>query len=537
MLLCLSAAAAAQDRYLPNGPDVPAIALTEGPEGAAGLPALKVPPPAAPDRQSIWNMRVIGHLDNQGRAEGDQQWVEHQGDRYILYVGNGAGTESNTPTGKAEPNGTTIYDVTDPARPHFLFHIPAKANGAPHTFVCGGDTLPHAEKGHFYLLRDNAGASPDKDQEVWDVTDPAAPKLLATIVGDLTATHKSWWECDTGIAYVVAGGAKDGWHTLQHVKIYDMSDPAKPVFIRDFGLPGQQPDADPKGLPACMNSAAGDCAEGVSAQGLHEVYSAGTKINRVYLPYGCCRGGTLQIVDRDKLLNGCRIASASPDCATRPTRGDLLYPQVSYLQQNPTQGAHNATPIFGLPLPQAQKGFLDGAPIRMNLLVTTSEAATPLACQGMAPHNATLIDLGGYGGSDDRTPWPIATLNVAQQPGDFCGKGARFGAHHYPWEIYAPYYGKLAFVTWFDAGLRVWDIRDPYNPREVGYFIEGTNANTKAACAKPDGTGGCRTSTEANIVELDDRGYVYVLDRPGSGVTILKPSGDALAVVTARPLP
>ena len=25
--------------------------------------------------------------------------------------------------------------------------------------------------------------------------------------------------------------------------IYDLSDPAKPVFIRDFGLPGQQPGA------------------------------------------------------------------------------------------------------------------------------------------------------------------------------------------------------------------------------------------------------------------------------------------------------
>jgi hypothetical protein len=68
-----------------------------------------------------------------------------------------------------------------------------------------------------------------------DVTDPAAPKFLSTVVSGLSNTHKNWWECDSAIAYLVAGSKSDGWHqsgSLQHLKIYDLSDPTKPVYIR-----------------------------------------------------------------------------------------------------------------------------------------------------------------------------------------------------------------------------------------------------------------------------------------------------------------
>jgi hypothetical protein len=31
------------------------------------------------------------------------------------------------------------------------------------------------------------------------------------------------------------------------------------------------------------------------------------------------------------------------------------------------------------------------------------------------------------------------------------------------------YYGRLLIVAMFNAGLQVWNIRDPYNPRRVAY--------------------------------------------------------------------
>jgi len=62
--------------------------------------------------------------------------------------------------------------------------------------------------------------------------------------GALAGTHKSWWECDTGIAYIVGrrgNDTADGWRGGNHIFIFDLSDPASPVFLRDWALDGQQP--------------------------------------------------------------------------------------------------------------------------------------------------------------------------------------------------------------------------------------------------------------------------------------------------------
>ena len=66
-----------------------------------------------------------------------------------------------------------------------------------------------------------------------------AGRVLVTRIGGLKDTHKSWWECDTGIAFLVSG-APD-WRTRRMTQVYDLSDPAHPVKIRDLGLPGQEP--------------------------------------------------------------------------------------------------------------------------------------------------------------------------------------------------------------------------------------------------------------------------------------------------------
>ena len=67
------------------------------------------------------NMRLVGHSDLQARSA-YQPTIAKQGDRYILYVGHHGGTEAvpkpvNPITGEGEFNGTSIIDVTDPAKP------------------------------------------------------------------------------------------------------------------------------------------------------------------------------------------------------------------------------------------------------------------------------------------------------------------------------------------------------------------------------------------------------------------------------------
>ena len=74
----------------------------------------------------------------------------------------------------------------------------------------------------------------------------------------------------------------------------------------------------------------------------------GTQVNRVYLPYGVGQDGVIQIVDRQKLLIGCTIPTASPNCAKSPTQADLLYPQIGFVAMNPENGGHSAVPVLGV---------------------------------------------------------------------------------------------------------------------------------------------------------------------------------------------
>src|SRR5204863_7908819 len=132
-------------------------------------------------------------------------------------------------TGKQETNGTSILDVTDPTRPQYLAHIPGEpgqgeAGGAQMVRVCDGRDLPRANRSTVYLLRTFGNSG----HEVWDVTNPAGPVRLTVVVSGLRQTHKNWWECDTGIAYLVSGDP--AWRTTRMTKIYDMSDPAHPLF-------------------------------------------------------------------------------------------------------------------------------------------------------------------------------------------------------------------------------------------------------------------------------------------------------------------
>src|SRR6266508_4282865 len=84
--------------------------------------------PKLGDPPEAQNMRLVGYNDLQARSA-YQPLIHRQGDRYIAYVGHHGGTPAvpkptNPLTGNPESNGTSIIDVTDPAKPKYLFHIP-----------------------------------------------------------------------------------------------------------------------------------------------------------------------------------------------------------------------------------------------------------------------------------------------------------------------------------------------------------------------------------------------------------------------------
>src|SRR6266566_9218407 len=88
------------------------------------MPPVLAQSPKVGDSPEARNMRLVGYNDLQARSA-YQPTIHQQGDRYIAYVGHHGGTDDipaalNPLTGKAEPNGTSIVDVTDPAHPKYL---------------------------------------------------------------------------------------------------------------------------------------------------------------------------------------------------------------------------------------------------------------------------------------------------------------------------------------------------------------------------------------------------------------------------------
>src|SRR5947209_4115984 len=79
--------------------------------------------------------------------------------------------------------------------------------------VCNGSELPKGDKSKVYLLRTFGNLA----HEVWDVTTPEKPARITVVVDKLKGTHKSWWECDSGIAYLVSG--VDGWRTRRITQV------------------------------------------------------------------------------------------------------------------------------------------------------------------------------------------------------------------------------------------------------------------------------------------------------------------------------
>jgi hypothetical protein len=90
-----------------------------------------------------------------------------------------------------------------------------------------------------------------------------------------------------------------------------------------------------------------------------------------------------------------------------------------------------------------------------------------------------------------------------------------------------PFYGKVALVTWFNAGVRAIDVRNPYQPKELGYYIPAITEATDKRCIKVDGKDRCKVAIQSNNVETDDRGLIYVVDRTNTGLHILELTGDA----------
>lgn len=450
------------------------------------------------------NMRLVGHAPLDGRSS-YKGHVQEQNGRFIAYIGHHGGEQVNSLTGNLEPNGLSIVDVTDPANPEYLHHLlPTQGDQSRNLLTCAGADLPGAPSGSYWLLSE----TDNEIVEVWDVTDPSSPALAATVVDDANGTHKNWWECDTGIAYVNVG--IPGWNGRRHMKIFDLSDPTNPEFIRNYGVPGTPPGEDPTGL---------------RLTGFHEFIE---QDGRIYGAHGTARDGVLTILDRERLLNDCDARDGDA-CATNPTNEDLENPILARFNTPSFMGVHTAVAYHDVEMPQFA-GFNEGSP---RDFVTIVNESTSNECDYRMQQmffTVDITDVRNYDGinddpelatAHDEGPYimPVDNYYVDPAEGNYCEVGGRFGAHSQPWNLTPIYHKRIAWVSWFNAGVRGVDVRDPYNLEEVAYYVPATTENTQDRDGK--------IAIQTNNVDVDDRGYVYTFDRAGTGMHILEPTGKA----------
>jgi hypothetical protein len=450
------------------------------------------------DRAERKNLELVGFDDLQARSA-YQPLIEFNpfARRWIAYVGHHAGTAANPLTGEEEPNGTSIIDVTDPRRPRYLVHIPGapgtgEGGGCQMVRVVRGSDLPKGDPRTVYMLRTrNAGPPEGSSHQIFNVTNPARPTLLNEVVGGLNDTHKSWWEPKSGIAFLVSG--VPGWRAERMTQVFDLSDPTKPVHIRDYGLVGQEPGST-----------------GPVPTDLHGPISVPER-NRVYFAHGTSANGIFQIVDREKLLTG----------PAQPTPENLLFPQIARVDLSSQWGAHTTFPVLDMVVPE-EADFPTGG--RRDIVVIVNES-TDDECTESVQQMVFLCDI-----TNEATPQIISNYHVPEESGDFCSRGGRFGAHSSNENMTPIYYKKVVFVSWFNAGVRAVDIRNPFEPKEAGFYIPEITENTDPRCITVNGQERCKTAIQTNNVEVDNRGYIYIVDRANTGMHVLRPTGKLAAI-------
>jgi hypothetical protein len=153
----------------------------------------------------------------------------------------------------------------------------------------------------------------------------------------------------------------------------------------------------------------------------------------------------------------------------------------------------------------------DGQKTKRDFVVVTNEALSN-GCGGTR-QKVWMIDVTDEARPRVASSWALDTGTV-----DFCARPGRVGAHASHENFTPIYYRRIMFIAHFNAGVRALDIRDPYRPREIAHYVPAS---------------GGRTVT-TNNVEVDDRGYIYIVDRHGLGMHVLELKGAARRVANFR---
>jgi hypothetical protein len=355
----------------------------------------------------------------------------------------------------------SVLDVTDPTRPVLKHRVDGPPNTWSHQIqVADGRMIINYEHRIAGWGLDPNGPPPQEGLLVYDVQEPTLPKLLGKWEGGGNGTHRNFY---TGGRYVHATASRKGFRG-KHYVILDIEDPRRPQEVGAWWVPGQKEGEE---LPEKYRNKLVD---------LHgPPYVVG---NRVYCPWSSAGLIILDISD-----------------PTTPKK-------ISQLDVNPPLGSRIALHTV---IPASDPRFL----------IVNSEALRERCDE---PVNfAGIVDI-----SNELEPRLISLFPTPEIPEgyphrDFVEKGGRFGPHnqhhHHGSECLLPQ-DEYVYLTYFNAGLQVYDISNPRFPRIAGYYIPDDPV-------KRLGPLPLDLVVQYEDVLVDRRGYAYVSEK-NSGLHILQ---------------
>ena len=365
-------------------------------------------------------------------------------------------------TGAQNDRGWAVLDITNPADPAVLNWIPGPKNTRTvQVDIAGGKMITGLERS-----QGGGDTDPSKPWDegvlIWSLADPVHPTLLGQYKTGGLGTHRNGYY--GGRYMYLAAGAKG--YSGNIFEIVDINDPAHPVEVSRWALPELAlPD------PNAMNTA------WPHGHGLH-----GPPViegNLAYLPFGT----KFVILDIS----------------------DVRHPkEVSELTFDPPYHLLFAVHTV-LPFPSRK------------IVETNSEG---FCAEG--PSQVSLIDV-----ADPAKPQILSYFPVPEPPPgapyqNFCERSPGFGAHNVNMMFHNPsvdHSDNIIYMTYTNAGLRVFDISDARLPREIGYFVPPNREQKEGAAAGAEGG----VSNGADVI-VDTRGYIYMSDR-SQGIWVLRYTG------------
>ncbi len=425
----------------------------------------------------IKNMEVLAFHDLNGIYAFQTQLYKTKTGKYYLYCGSMKG------------NGMNILDVTDPGNPTLVNRlecVDAKEYpymSMPKLQVCD-DIMCVALSGVIPMLHGDPPEQPFKTPGgllIYSLEeDPAHPKLLSHWkTGVKVDGEESGWVhrfCYNGGPHVHLSAMCPGFRSMIY-RILDISDPKNPVEIgrwwNDGQYMGDKSDAQIDAL-------------GEHAGFVHCVY-ADEENGKAYISNAGLGFKILDISDITQPRTLGHLSMTPP--FTGKQAGARSHTFLPLIGRNFAVGVHEGERFFC----QSRKELEKSGAQPMNTII--------------------MIDI-----ADPADPTMVATFPYPEVPSDFpypnfndCGLGLQgpFGPHN----VHEPMTNKSwiennpnrVYDCFFHAGMRVYDVSDPYYIKEIAYFIPPNPEQFYYKVATP---GPVLGTTEDCVV--DDRGNIFV---------------------------